>query len=304
MNKEMKSYLKIVKALKSESTVETRKSGLSKFYEFMQKNGYSTDEIDERNIKMYIGFLKDEVSDLTASQYITAVSMFYDEMYERNPVSNIRQDDYLDLDNVKHSKPTLSPDQLRDLVESAEGMRAKAMISLMASSGMRVQEAVNSHISDLNLDDRYVIIDTVKTDYGERKAYFDPTTRRYISRLLSDAYRLEYNEPDSDYIFISGSDNQYDTDANISVATARRDFIIALENSDIEETKEEIADGRERSDITTHILRRSFCQNWIDQNGDLLSLKNQVGWVSIETAKSYIKEESTKEKRDQYGLTL
>jgi integrase len=174
----------------------------------------------------------------------------------------------------------------------------------MASSGMRVQEAVNSRISNLNLDDRYVIIDTVKTEYGERKAYFDPTTRRYISRLLSDAYRLEYTKPDSDYIFISGSDNQYDTDANISVATARRDFIIALENSDIEETKEEISDGRERSNITTHILRRSFCQNWIDENGDLLSLKNQVGWVSIETAKSYIKEESTKEKRDQYGLTL
>jgi len=65
-----------------------------------------------------------------------------------------------------------------------------------------------------------------------------------------------------------------------------------------------MADGRQRATMSTHILRRSFCQNWINSNGDIMSLRNIVGWKNLETAKEYISDDTSVDKRDRYGITL
>jgi site-specific recombinase XerD len=78
----------------------------------------------------------------------------------------------------------------------------------------------------------------------------------------------------------------------------------ALEESDIEMEYDEYSDGRQRSIHTTHILRRSFCQNWINKNGDIMSLRNLVGWKNLETAKNYIDDDADVDKRDRYGISV
>lgn len=297
-------FLKIEQALKSKSTMQNRRSALKKFEVFLENNDYDLEDIGETEIKMYIGWLSDRVSDLTASQYLTAVSMLYNEMYDRDPLEDIDTGIYLNLTRTEHTKRTLEPEEVSELVESAQSMRGRALLSLMASTGMRLKEACNSRLSRLNLDERYVDIMTVKTDFGRRDAYFDRKTRRLLNTYINDGYRDEYQHADSDYIFLSKAYGQYDGDKHISTDRGRAEFNEALENSNIGYLTENYNDGRDRATITSHILRRSFCQNWIDSDGDLYSLKNQVGWMSVESARDYISDSTSIEKRDRYGIQL
>lgn len=297
-------FLKIEQALKAESTMQNRRSALKKFEVFIENNDYELEDIGETEIKMYIGWLSDRVSDLTASQYLTAVSMLYNEMYDRDPLEDINTGLYLNLTRTEHTKRTLEQDEVSELVDSAQSMRGRALLSLMASTGMRLKEACNSRLSRLNLDERYVDIMTVKTDFGRRDAYFDRKTRRILDTYINGGYREEYEHTDSDYIFLSKAYGQYDGEKHISTDRGRVEFNEALENSDIDYLTENYNDGRDRATITSHILRRSFCQHWIDEDGDLYSLKNQVGWMSVESARDYISDSTSIEKRDRYGIQL
>ena len=67
---------------------------------------------------------------------------------------------------------------------------------------------------------------------------------------------------------------------------------------------EEMSDGRERCTVSTHILRRSFSEAWVDSGGDIMSLKNHQGWENLETAKEYLDETVDRDTRDGYGLDL
>jgi len=306
-NTELERFIRSERNLKAESTLQNYHSGLTRFDDFLEREALDIDDVESNDAKLFMSDLAANLSDQTVSNYLTAVRKFYEHHLRDgapNPVDGINTGDYLDLTSTQHSKPTLNVQQVKDIVDSADTKRAHAMLALMASSGMRVKEACQAKLSNLDLDERYVEIMTVKNNFGERKAYFDRKTRRMLNEDINGRYRDQYEGTDSDYIFLSKSYGQYDGNGHLSTDRAREDFRTAVTNSSVEPDLEEYGDGRERWTITTHILRKSFCQHWIDEDGDLMSLKNQVGWENIETAKQYIDDEATLDKRDKYGVRL
>jgi hypothetical protein len=48
----------------------------------------------------------------------------------------------------------------------------------------------------------------------------------------------------------------------------------------------------------------TFRLAWVDNGGDLMNLKNQVGWVSLETVKKYRNDDVDPDKVERYGLDL
>ena len=310
-NEEFERFLRTERGLKSESTIKNYQSGLVKFEEFLLREDLEIEDVGKNEIKLLVASLKEDLTDLTVSQYLTAIKKFYiylDEEDEEEkittPVGLIARNEYLDLNSVEHKKPSLSQDELRHLVNSATSKRAEAMLSLMASAGLRVREACQAKVSKLDLEERCLELMTIKNDFGERKAYFDRRTRRVLNEYINGGFRDEYQHTDSDFIFLSKAYGQYGSEKYLSVDRARQDFVSAVDNSDLQPEYQEYSDGRKRSTFTTHILRRSFCQHWIDNDGDLMSLRNQVGWESLETAKNYIDDEATIEKRDKFGIDL
>jgi len=297
-------FLRSQRNLKADSTIGNYQSGLSKYDDFLQQEDLTVEDVGRKDIQLFISDLAGEVSDQTVSNYLTAVTKYYEWEEMESPLAEINTGEYLDLKSVKHSKPTLSVEQVKDVVDSAQSKRAHAMLALMASSGMRLKEACSCKLSNLDLDERYIEIETVKNDFGWRRAFFDRKTRRLLNQYINGGHRDEYEGTDSDYIFLSKAYGQYEGNGHLSTDRGRKDFRTAVTNSSVEPDIEEYDDGRERWTITTHILRRSFCQHWIDEDGDLMSLKNQVGWESLETAKSYIDDEATLDKRDSYGVRL
>ena len=319
-HRQIDQFIERQKGSKADSTITNYQSALRRFEQYINEYDIDIETISGRDMDVFVGQLEGDLAESTAAQYIGNISVFYDWLLmdadTKNPVNKANPD--LDGSATTHAKPTLTTDQLRDLVDSAGTSRGKALLSLMASTGMRLAEACNSKLSKLDLEEREIKIDTVKTDFGERTVYFDRKTRRLLDTYINDGYRLKYNDPDSDYIFIASNTNQYKVreqedaaengveidNANISTDVGRRIFMRALEESNIDIEYETYSDGRKRSIYTSHILRRSFCQSWIDNNGDIMSLRNIVGWENLETAKNYIDDTTSIDKRDRYGITL
>jgi len=317
---ELNDFITARESGKAKSTIQNYRSALRKFEEFCLKRDIDVTEIKNREMDTFKGILRGDVSDITAAQYLGNISEFYKWLLldsdKPNPVLELPQD--IDTQNTQHEKPTLDEEEVRDLVNSAQDLRGQALLSLMATTGLRLKEACHAKLSKLDLEERSLEVMTVKTGFGTRTVYFDRKTRRLLDTYINGGYRLKYNSQDSDYIFIASNTNQYKIqdqekaeaegkeidNANISTDVGRRIFMNALKNSSIEVEYERYSDGRKRSKHTTHILRRSFCQNWIDSHGDIMSLRNTVGWESVETAKNYIDDDTDLDKRDRFGITL
>lgn len=317
---QIEQFIESKKGRKAKSTIQNYQSALRRFEKFINEYEIEPEDISGRDMDLFIGRLESDLTEATTAQYVGSISVFYDWLLmdedTKNPVE--RADPDLDGGKTEHQKPTLEIEQVRDLVDSADTVRGKALLSLMASTGMRLAEACNAKLSRLDLENREIEIETVKTDFGDRTVYFDRKTRRLLDTYINMGYRKKYNDPDSDYIFIGSNTNQFKMEekaeaeengvevdnANISTDVGRRIFLQALNDSGIEQEYETYSDGRKRSIHTTHILRRSFCQNWINNDGDIMSLRNIVGWENLETAKNYIDDTASIEKRDRYGITL
>jgi site-specific recombinase XerD len=319
--RELRQFARNQRSKKAESTYRNIQSGLAKFEQYLKEelDSISLDEVGGRDIDQWVTWMVpddeeedwgEELAQTTAYEYLTAVRLFYDWYYLDEPTDNPARKvstSWMDRDPV-HPKPTLSQEEVRALVDSAETKRAEAMMGLMASTGMRIKEACLIESEQVDLDNRKIDdLTTVKTDYGDRTVYFSRKCRRLLDEYISDGYRMKYASGDSPYLFTSADYGQHGDDNGLSVDRAREDFKSAVANcGDIQDkvVYEETADSKIRCSVTSHILRRSFCQHWVDSGGDLMNLKNQVGWVSLETAKKYLNDDVDPDKVERYGLDL
>jgi len=317
---EFNKFIMREKGRQSKSTYQTRQSGIVKFEYFICLNGLDITEVNQKHIDDFLTWLQIEqnVTDLTASTYITAVRKFYNYYYlgtdEKNPCDDL-DTNHMDLDNPEFDKIKLNEDELRALIDAAPTKRAKALISLLAGTGLRIQEACKLKYdtgrdfrkmkNEIILGKRMIKnVETLKRDGHYRTVYFDRRTRRILKDYINSS-RSKYGE--SDYLFIARNVNNkddLDKDKPMSVARGRVDFNSAVDNCDeIEHLLEynETANGAKRSNITSHICRRSFCQIFVDNGGDLMSLKNIAGWDTLETAKNYLEGKNDLDTRDKFG---
>lgn len=300
------SFLDDQKVKYTKSTYMNRKSAINKFEDWLRINGHKVKDLSQFDINEFFKWLIREdgasMGEYSAYQYLTSVRKYFKYVPELDKDVCDINTSWIDY-TPKHTKPTLAQNEIRELVKSAESKRGEALISLMASTGMRLGEAVRVEMGQLYLDERMIKdLETIKTDYGKRTVYFDRSTRRTLREYINKGYRGKYPS-DSDYLFVSEGERS----KHMSTDRGRVEFNRAVRNCDEIKDKVEyevMCDGRERCTVSTHILRRSFCQNWVDSGGDIMSLKNIVGWEDLETAKDYLDDTVTKQKRDSYGLRL
>ncbi|MDD5591619.1 MAG: tyrosine-type recombinase/integrase [Dehalococcoidales bacterium] len=116
--------------------------------------------------------------------YYRAIRAFCNWLYRQgyihdNPITRV--------DPPKMTKiilPSLTPEQVDYLIDSAETIRDKAIISIFADSGIRLTELLNIRPSDIDLDNMIV---TVWGKGGkQRKAPFTVRSRRLLEQVIGD----------------------------------------------------------------------------------------------------------------------
>lgn len=300
---------------KSIHTYRNDKCALKKFEKYIGEKNLGLDDVKVYHANKYLKnwLTKSEgLYQLSAYNYFMSTKSFYQwylDMFEidrDNPFSKI-DTDYIDHTERANEKENLDADQIREIIECVGQIRNKAILAFTASTGCRIGEAVRLKKENLDIEGREAEIITLKNrKQKDRKVYFDRYTRRLLDDYVNRGYRDKYADSESDYVFVSANDNQHTEHPYVSVDRVQEAFRQAVDKSGIEQEFTTQPDEYEskRSNITTHILRRSFCQHWVNSGGDIMNLKNHQGWQNLETAKQYLSDDVDRETRDTYGLNL
>jgi len=160
-------------------TIEKRQHVLRQFRNFIEKRGKHLLEIDKKDIEAYIEFQRIErgVAHQTLDLRLSNISGFYEfmeyeELIDFNIIPKIKARFSRNYKSAKHTHKIISISEMSDLIRSASDIRDKALMCLMAKTGIRRNELINIDLSDINLD--------------EQKIRLKPTAKRSNSVVFFD----------------------------------------------------------------------------------------------------------------------
>ncbi len=173
--------------------IESRREGISpssiKYYESYLNRARSVVGIDVtgQQVSYFIRSLK--CSSGGKHAYFRVLRAFYNWLYSPKSGYNFNPQDnpILIVDAPKLDKrilPSLTSEQLAYLDKQVEGVRNKAIISLFADSGLRLEELANIHPDDIDWDNR--LIKVVGKGNKEALAPFGTRTESLLKQWLSE----------------------------------------------------------------------------------------------------------------------
>jgi integrase/recombinase XerD len=192
----------------SEKTIEGYKSCILTFLGFISKKGIRLGDVDNYVLKDFLGYLKFErkIKHKTIKDYFSALSSFFDYLvFEGKANANIilpfrkrylRQykEDYDDPE-----RKLLTVEEMSRLVNSIIDPRDKAMVVLLAKTGVRRGELLKMDVDDINWED-YSITLKPTPKRSNRTVFFDEECAILLRRWLRIREKLN---PRTKALFIS-----------------------------------------------------------------------------------------------------
>ncbi|WP_419893596.1 tyrosine-type recombinase/integrase [Oceanobacillus kimchii] len=193
---------------------------------------------------------------------------FLEGMISTNPMQNISQvkSDYVE------EVPGLSPKEVKKLLnylndEFFGDYRDRLLIMLLLDTGMRINEAVNVKIGDINMKRSTVHIPSAR---AKNRRYREvPATLSVLQKLVELYHENESYFEQSEYIFLNTDGEPYSSDAF---------------RKRLNRIKVDI--GMER--LSPHQFRHTFCREYLLNGGDLFTLQKIVDHADIKTTRKYI----------------
>ena len=164
-------------------------------------------------------------------------------------------------------------------VSRPDGIRDRALLELLYSSGLRASEALGLRVEDVNLSAGYV----VPTGKGSRQRLVPVGAQalRWVQRYLKTARPALLTRADTDTLFVSRYGRAMSRQAlwNMLKKTARRAGL--------------------RAAVSPHTLRHSFASHLLERGADLRSVQAMLGHADIATTQIYT-QLSSSAVRDMY----
>ena len=278
--REYLSYCKVEKGL-SANSVESYASDLEKLRVWADKNGIALLDIKRVDLSEWLIDLgPTKVSENSKRRLISSVRGFYkflmfEGQLKANPAEDIvapQKGVYLPRFLNKGEIDTLlsTPD-----VSTETGLRDRAILELMYASGLRVSEAANVKLRDIDLDAG--IITTTGKGSKTRRV---PVGSSAVEWLKSySAKRRGKENIDVDVLFV--------TPAGLPIT---RQIIHAF--------IKEYAEKCGFTGVSPHTLRHSFATHLVQNNADIRSVQQMLGHADISTTQIYTHVTSEQLKRN------
>jgi len=292
----MKEFLEIQRGTdKAEGTIKLYERGLEQFTDWMEDQDLNIREVDHRDIRRYLSYLKteEEFAPKTIRSRFTAVSQFYEDITANgtefdDPTEPVRIAEYApqtsrreEVTRQKHI--WLERDELQELVENVPPpkIRNKLVVLFQYYTGLRRQEVVDVRLQDLDRHNRRVQVrgkgDKINT------AYWNPKLDRLLSTWLDSGFRdASPYARESPYLFV--------TDSSPQLSPSRVSYIVkqAAENAGLQEVLYEDANGDARHKITSHTLRHSYAMHFLeDEEATIGELSKLLAHESVTTTEKY-----------------
>lgn len=155
----------------------------------------------------------------------------------------------------------LTPEEVQAMVDAADNLRDKLIVSLLFCTGMRVSELVNIQASDVDLEEGSIRVRG--KGRKERVVFFDSRTRQLLAEYLKSVRGCEYLFP------AKGGEGcmHYVTVERIVRKLAK-------------------AAGLKKK-VTPHVLRHSFATYSLAKGMDVREIQELLGHASLRTTQVY-----------------
>src|SRR3989338_8165885 len=241
----------------SERTVQTY---LYQNEQFLKFNNKKPEEIQEIDIKEYLGHLLSDKKDAHSSVALAkaALKFYYDEILKKNIVT-------LKTPKLARKLPeVLTKEETRKLLDVLTHTKSRIIVKLLYSSGIRLSECLHLKIEDLELGNK---MGWVRAGKGAKDRMF------ILSEDVSTDILHYVNTQNrrSGYLF-QGSVNQPLSARNVQKIVKK-----AAQNAGIQKQ------------ITPHKLRHSFATHLLEAGTDIRIIQELLGHSNLQTTQIYTK---------------
>jgi len=257
-------YLRVEKNF-SPHTLRAYESDLSQFENFIREQGIKIKKIDHKLLRSYLVLLQKNCKAKTIQRKVAAIRSFFKFLVHRkicraNPALLIR--------TLKMEKPLprfLDEDETIKLLESPgnnlAGLRDKAILETLYSTGIRVSELANLKSSDLDF-----IGGSLKVKGKGKKERIVPIGEKALAAIRD---YLSQRRESREFIFLNRFGEKL---SGIGIAQILKKYgeKIGLRDS-----------------ISPHILRHSFATHLLNHGADLRAVQELLGHSNLVTTQIY-----------------
>lgn len=266
------NHLRVEKGL-SDNTIQAYRRDIQKFAEYLRERKLASKDVQRGDIVDFLGVLyQNHLDSRSVARYLVTVRQFFrylmiEEIIKEDPAAHIESPRF------RQSLPDfLSIEEVERLLEQPDtttlvGIRDRAMIELMYSTGLRVSELCGLQVSDLQMDAG--CLRCIGKGDKERIVPVGRKALGVVQQYLRESRPQLLRERTSPFIFVKGNGSKMD----------RMGFWIILGRY-----------GRKaglRKSLTPHMLRHSFATHLLDRGADLRSVQMMLGHSDISTTQIY-----------------
>ncbi len=237
------------------------------FPDYKDTNDLKITDLDEFSFNQSIEGLNAS----TLARRVSFLKMFYLFLESEKITKNLIQD----VEMPKRSKKLpvyLTKNEVNRLLDAPDltkynGMKDKAMIEVMYSTGLRVSELIGLKIKQVNTSER--IITVIGKGKKQRSIPIRESSLNYLLMYINNfRNKLKFIE-DKQYVFLNSKGKKL----------TRQSFFVSLRKY------AKIA-GIEK-EIHPHSLRHSFATHLLENGADLRAVQELLGHTNIETTQIY-----------------
>jgi len=265
---EYRQYEKFL-ASKSTSVTNADKSDIRDYIDSQARKGIAVESLDTK-----IGKLS------ALYNYIE------NDLNREVPSINITGEEYAAKVPRCTEREAISREEVRKLIDAANGVRNTLIVALCYFTGLR-----KSELSDLNVDDVDREIREIRVRNGKNSKSRTVPYSEELDRLLTlwiDEIRPERPGASNPALFLGKSGPSLGK--RLGPAACYNIVMDSADRSGLQDVIGTDAKGRNKYRITTHILRHSIATHMLEDGVNLRYIKKILGHSSIETTQRYAKD--------------
>lgn len=244
----------------SRQTIKSYLLCLQKYFDFLTENSNVVKGLssEEKVRKFLLQHQERGNAGQTINLYLNAIKFFYREI--------LKSTDKIDLKFSKTSKKlpeVLSRLEIEKILAIIDNKKHKLLIALSYGAGLRVSEAVNLKVKDINSEELTIHL-------REAKGKKDRLTI-FSEKLKNDLRAAMAGKNSNDYIFAS------ERGGRLTERSAQKVFYNALKKCGINKP------------ATFHSLRHSFATHLLENGVDVRYVQELLGHANIRTTQIYTK---------------
>ena len=242
----------------SENTMIIYKEQVIRFFKYYPEiDPFSLTDEDVKEYMLHL-LKKKKISLSYQKQVVSAIKFYFEKVLGRDTKKY-----YFEIPRIKEQRlpMVLSKNEVKEIINSTNNLKHKAILSTIYSAGLRLSEAVKLKIADIDSKRKLIYI---------RNAKGNKDRTSILSKELILMLREYYKEyKPKVWLFENNIGEQYST------KSIQKIFYKALARSNIDKK------------VSVHTLRHSFATHLLEQGEDLRYIQKLLGHKSSQTTEIY-----------------